>query len=281
MLFSSPSLIPAPAGRITKTLLAAFSAVILATLAPQANAIPLNLTLSDATGEVGYVDLYLSNPPAGSAVDFPVYAGTYGMLTAKVSKADNLNVLPAPKDIPAFCSQLVQPFSSTPNLPYSVHDIDEGPYADNVVRNIRFLFDHAYTDAVSSMQAGQAFQLAIWEILHDSDNNASGNPVDPLRQNNFSISFDQANDGGDPYPDNGTELLATSYLNFVFSQAPGAVPLTNVAFLDNDTYQDLFVATSVLVFNTAPPTVPEPATFGFGLALLGLSATARFRFKRA
>lgn len=157
----------------------------------------------------------------------------------------------------AFCIQLGQNLNTSAFVTYEL--VSAQDYFGNSTRVD--LIGSLYTgfgSSVTTKPSSTAFQMALWELTHESDVNVNLGDV-TLNSGRYSVN----NNPG------GATTLAEGWL----SQLDSITNLFDIHVLTNGNSQDL------LVFSPTQPTlVSEPATLGLlGLGLLGLGLRSRRR----
>ncbi|MEP4197152.1 MAG: VPLPA-CTERM sorting domain-containing protein [Aliishimia sp.] len=153
----------------------------------------------------------------------------------------------------AFCVELAQSLQSAASYEFAP-DL----FGGRILANVDRLFSSAYSQIDTSIEAA-AFQVALWEIVHDDASSFD------LSAGNVLIS------GNDDVVDQ-----ASVYLSGLDTAATG---LFDISFLQSDSSQDLVIATLRTESIEGPPPVPLPAS---SLLLLGgIGGLVAMRRKRS
>lgn len=153
----------------------------------------------------------------------------------------------------AYCVELAQALQSS-----ATYEIMPNLFAGRILSNIDRLFSSAYGGVDTALEAS-AFQVALWEIVHDDAETLD------LGSGNVIISGNDAVTG-----------LASNYLGGLADAATGLYDLT---FLESADAQDLVTANLIVTSNGAAP-IPLPASSLLLLGSLGGLIAARKRAKR-
>ncbi len=155
-------------------------------------------------------------------------------------------------DFAAFCVELAQALQS--DVTYTV---SADLFGGRILQNIDRLFSSRYAAIDTSIEAA-AFQVALWEIVHEGDENYDLQTGDVRIGGNASVVNE-----------------AMDYLNGLDSAQTGVY---DIAFLSNPDRQDVVTARLAPLANTSPaPTVPLPASALLLVAGMGGFAMMRRR----
>lgn len=192
----------------------------------------------------------INNTPITSAEAF----GTIGLTALSV----NGSVLPPQQQFVTFCVEIAQPISPGNTYTYSVVDPSQasGGYSASIVRNASILYDLYYrgnTESNWTTQTAGAFQLALWELTHDT----GASLYTGTFRNNGST--------------NASIALGETYLQGVLSKGADYNPFSNLLAITSPVNQDLFVFAPAL-------SIPFGLEIWPGVAIL--SAAGFFRLRR-
>jgi hypothetical protein len=155
-------------------------------------------------------------------------------------------------DFAAFCVELAQVLQGAATYTIS-GDLFEG----RILASIDRLFSVAYDSVDTSLEAS-AFQVALWEIVHDDG------PSYDLGTGNVRISGNAA-----------VTDQASAYLDALSGAETGRY---DILFLSSPVSQDIVTARLRLASAEAPPAVPVPAAIWFlvgGIGGLGVMLRTR------
>ncbi len=136
-------------------------------------------------------------------------------------------------DFAAFCVELAQALQDGQS-----YTLSGDLFGGRILSSLDRLFSVAYDTVDSSLEAS-AFQVALWEIVHDDG------PSYDLATGNVRISGNTA-----------VTDLASTYLGALGGAAPGRY---EILFLSNPVSQDIVTARLRVASPEAPPAVPVPA----------------------
>lgn len=197
------------------------------------------------TAAVAGTALALLGAPAAHAnlipTGFAVGAQTFSLSTGQSVQAGAFAGTFNGNSIVFWCAELEQNFSFGNNYTYTSSLPDNGTFTA-----LGQLFSAAFGGALTDATHSAAFQLAIWEVIYDSDRNLSG-------AGGFRVT------GGN----SATVALAQSWLNSMSNYT--------------DTY-DIYLLSNGQHQNFITTRVPEPITLLlFGTALLAMVLVTRRR----
>jgi hypothetical protein len=190
------------------------------------------------------------------------YVGTSGTLVSTSASSDYVTGVmqyldASGKSFEAFCVELAlgHASSSAGFQPYSI-----GSFGGSQASLLQGLFSSSYA-SLSSAEQKAAFQVAVWEITHET----SG----VMDAGSGSFSFYWLRDDSTAAEDSAFLSLTSGYLSAASSYSGPS--RYSIVKLSNASYQDLLVASAV----------PEPQTYALMLAGLGaIVFTARRRKPR-
>jgi len=181
------------------------------------------------------------------------YFGTIGLTTISIDGT----VLPPQQQFVTFCVEIAQPISTGTTYTYSVVDPTQvsGGYSDAIVRNARILYDLYYRGNAESSwttPTAGAFQLALWELTHDT----GGSLYTGTFRNNGAT--------------NTSIALGESYLQGVLSQGADYNPFSTLLAISSPVNQDLYAFAPAL-------SIPFGLEVWPGVAILGAAGFFRIR----
>ncbi|QYY37336.1 thioester domain-containing protein [Ruficoccus sp. ZRK36] len=237
------------------------SAAVILVAAVAVQATPVSFTFNSFTHSKTVSGSY----DGGNLSD--LYVGNINIAFKDTSGTSSANVV-------AFCMELSQGLNIGQSYNYTATTLTAAGLSDAQARLVSILYDQYYagptTQDWNSVNTG-AFQLALWELTHDTDGSLWSDEGD------FYIQSEGSN--------KQVSKIANEYLTDIYELASDAnyEPYSQLVSLTNAESQDLIVMASMVPGYDGGTVVAVP--FGVnplpGMAIVGLFAWRRLKKRRA